>query len=411
MVGGAGAASLIGWQSDVSLRADELRKSGKACILLWMDGGPSHFETFDPKPGTRTGGPTQAWLTTIPGVQYSQNLPALAAKAADKLCVIRSMTSKEGDHYRATYLSQTGYLPTPAIKHPAFGAHVAMQLGSLDSELPSFVSLGDLERSPAAKSIGGGFFGANVAPFYVAAPGMPPDNVAIRTSEERFRRRMSLLSRVDREFEENGAGPTAVIHRDVCTAAARMALSPTMSAFDVSQEPMTTRAAYGQSEFGQGCLVARRLLEAGVPFVQVTLPGWDTHNKCFETCQKLGGQLDHGFSALLSDLEQRGMLDSTLVIWMGEFGRTPEITRATGRGHHPDAYSAAMAGCGVKGGQIIGATCPLGAEVVDRPVSVPDVLRTAATALGLDPDLEHETSVGRPIVTLDGGTVLDGVLG
>lgn len=407
-LGSVGMAAALGWRGELALRADELKKNGKACILLWMDGGPSQFETFDPKPGTKTGGPTPSIASAVPGVQFSENLPKVAA-AADKLCVVRSMTAKEGSHPRATYYTQTGYLPTAALKHPALGAHVAMQLQNLESELPSFVSIGGGGRS--AGSAGGGYLGVDHAPFFVASSEKPPENTTIATREDRFQRRMDLLSRLEGEFQENGGGETVAEHRKIYEAAARMILSPKMSAFDASEEPASVRSEYGDGEFAVGCLIARRLLEAGVSFVQVNLRGWDTHDDNFDRCKSLCGPMDRAYAALLADLDRRGMLDSTLVLWMGEFGRTPTINPRSGRDHFPKAYSAALAGCGVLGGQAIGSTDDRGTEVVDRPITVPDLLRTAMTALGIDPDLEHQTSIGRPIATVEGGVVIEGALG
>lgn len=409
MVGGAGAASLIGWQSDLVLHADELRKNGKACILLWMDGGPSQFETFDPKPGTNTGGSTLAIPTRIPGVHFADSLPHLA-NSADKLCVFRSMTGKEGEHMRASYIAQTGHLPAAAVKHPALGAHIAMQLGGGEGELPSFVSIGENDETKSKHVAGAGFLSASYAPLYVRSAAQPPENSVVMTSEESFRRRMRVLSGVDREFEVSGGGRAAADHRAAYESAARLLLSPKMSAFDVSKEPFGVRSAYGESEIGMSCLAARRLIEAGVSFVQATLPGWDAHGKCGEKSQELGRPMDQAFAALLRDLEERGRLESTLIVWMGEFGREPKLNDSGGRGHFPRAYSAVLAGCGVRGGQVIGSTGVRGVEVEDRPVTVQDFLRTAMIALGLDPDLEHQTASGRPISTLHGGTTVEEAL-
>jgi uncharacterized protein (DUF1501 family) len=278
-----------------------------------------------------------------------------------------------------------------------------MQIGDLEAELPSFVSIGGGGRTGG--SAGGGYLGVDYAPFSVASASRPPENATIPTRKDRFERRMGLLSRLDGEFEANGGGEVAAEHRKIYESAARMILSPGMEAFDASNEPESIREAYGSSEFGVGCLVARRLLEAGVSFVQVSLRGWDTHADNFEQCASLCGPMDRAYAALLTDLDRRGMLDSTLVLWMGEFGRTPTINARDGRDHFPRAYSAALSGCGVKAGQVIGSTDDRGSEVDERPITVPDLLRTAMTALGVDPDLEH-VAAGRPIWTVEGGSVV-----
>lgn len=398
------ASGTLSWTDIMTLHADDLRRRGLACILLWMQGGPSQFETFAPKPGHANGGETRAISTSIAGMEFAEHLPSLARMAGD-LCVVRSMTSREGSHPRATYLMHTGYLPTASLKYPALGAHVAQQLGGAEAELPGYVRIGQ-----GRDGGGGGLLGVKYDPFVVATAGRMPQNTQLPEGEERYRRRLELLRRVEQPFAERGGQAEVEDRRQVYDAAARMVLSPKMEVFDLEQEPAAIRDAYGSSDFAQGCLLARRLIEASVPFVEVSAGNWDTHDNNFERSRELCATIDQPFAALLEDLKQRGRLESTLVIWTGEFGRTPRINPRAGRDHYPRAFCAALAGAGVRGGQVIGATDEGGVEVTDQPVTVPDLFRTIMTALSINPDHENMSSVGRPIKLVDGGQVIAGVL-
>jgi hypothetical protein len=364
-----------------------------------MAGGPSQFETFDPKPGAATQGPTRAIPTRVPGIQIAEHWPHMATVMND-VAVIRSMTSKEGNHGRATYLLHTSYPPSGGIVHPGFGSIVAKQLGSEEFDLPSFVSI-------SGQSVGPSFLGVRYAPFVVTNPNQQPDNLALPVSKERLNRRLDLMKELEAPLAGSGAGALVKDHRTLYDQTAQMALSPRTRAFSLEHEPQRTRDAYGQSAFGQGCLMARRLIEAGVTFVEVQSGGWDTHGTELPTLKKLIPPVDQATAALLTDLRTRGLLENTLVVWMGEFGRTPLINLTSGRDHYPQAFNVALAGAGVRGGQVIGATDPDGVEVVKRPVSVADLFCTFCKALGIDPRKENQSNVGRPLPIVETGKAVE----
>ncbi|HZN36322.1 MAG TPA: DUF1501 domain-containing protein [Pirellulaceae bacterium] len=399
----AAAAGLHSWPDLMSVRAADLRKSGKACILLWMQGAPSQFETFDPKPGHANGGETKAIKTAVSGIEIAENLPEVA-KTMRELCVIRSLNSREGQHPRATYLMHTGYLPTAAVKYPTIGSIVAKEIGNPASDLPSFVRIGNSRFTDGA-----GLLGVDYDPLVMQAANRPPENTSLPSSAPRFQRRLSLLEQMQADYANHGGKQAVADHQKVYAQAAKLMLSPKMQTFDIGQEPQQARDAYGSSAFGQGCLLARRLIETGVTFVEVSLGNWDTHQDNFNRTRTLCQQLDQPFAALIADLKQRGMLDSTLIVWMGEFGRTPRINPNSGRDHYPRAFSAVLAGCGVKGGQVVGATDAGGESVKGKPVGVSDMLRTICHALGIDASKENMSSIGRPIKIVDGGEIVSQV--
>jgi uncharacterized protein (DUF1501 family) len=401
----AGTAGLggLGWLDCLAAHAAELRKSRRACILLWMAGGPSQFETFDPKPGADTQGPTRAVPTAAAGVSIAEHWRKVAGVTKD-LAIIRSMTSKEGNHGRATYLLHTSYPVSGGVVHPGFGSIVARELGKADFDLPNFVSI-------SGQSIGPSFLGVQYAPFIVNDPNRPPDNLAAPVSSSRLHRRLDLLKELEDPFAQSGAAEQVKDHQTLYKQTAHMVLSPRVKAFDLAAEPEKLRASYGRTPFGQGCLMARRLIEAGVPFVEVQSSGWDTHGNELATLKKLIPPVDQGAAALLSDLKVRGLLNNTLVVWMGEFGRMPRINLTAGRDHFPTAFNLFLAGAGVKGGQVIGATNKLGTGVAQRPVSVPDLFCTFCKILGLDARKENQSNVGRPLKIVEGGEVVKEVLG
>jgi hypothetical protein len=389
------------WSDYLSAQAAELKKQGRACILLWMAGGPSQFETFDPKPGASTQGPTKAITTSVPGIQIAEHWTRTATVMND-LALIRSMTSKEGNHGRATYLLHTSYQPSGGIVHPGFGSLVAQQLGSVEFDLPNFVSI-------SGPSIGPSFLGVRYAPFVVTDPNQPPDNLASPVSKDRLNRRLDLMKELEAPLSRSGAGSLVKDHQTLYEQTAQMVLSPRTKAFRLDQEPERVRDAYGRSAFGQGCLMARRLIEAGVTVVEVQSSGWDTHGNELASLKRLIPPVDQGTAALLSDLKARGLLEKTLVIWMGEFGRMPHINLTAGRDHYPQAFNVALAGAGVHGGRVIGATDKEGVEVAERPVSVPDLFCTFCKALGIDPRVENQSNVGRPLKIVETGKAVEEV--
>jgi uncharacterized protein (DUF1501 family) len=399
---GLGAAGLgvLGWKGAVTLHAQELRRRGMACILLFMRGGPSQLETFDPKPGAATGGPTQAIDTAVSGIRIAEAWPNVARQMQD-IALVRSLTNREGEHQRATYQLHTGYIPAGGVRHPSLGSIVAAQIGPRDFDLPHFVSVGN-----RLSTLGSGFLGMQFAPFVVGNPSQMPANAELPggVSNARFGRRLDLMRDLEQDFAAAGGQARVTEHGALYGSAAQMVRSPRLRAFDISEERAALRDRYGRTSFGQGCLLARRLVEAGVTFVEVESNGWDTHQDNFNRVRSLSGTVDPAMAALVGDLRERGLLQRTLVIWMGEFGRTPRINPNTGRDHFPRAFSVALAGGGVRGGQVLGATSATGTDVTQRPVTVPDLFCTFCHALGIDPRREVMTPVGRPIRVVDGGT-------
>jgi len=396
---GAGALGLS-FTDWMALHADEFRRRQKAMILLWMTGGPSQFESFDPKPEHPNGGGAKAIPTAVPGLRIAQGWDRLAG-VMDEIALIRSMTNKEGNHQRATYQLHTGYAPTASVKHPSFGAAVARELADPEFDLPHLVQIG----RPGIAGSGAGFLGTTFEPFGVRDPNRPPENVTPLVGEDRFERRLELLDGLESAgFASSGGADRVRTHRELYEQSATMVMSPRMKSFDLEEEPVALRDTYGRHPFGQGCLLARRLVEAGVTFVEVRSPGnWDVHGDQKERLAGLIPPVDQGFAALIGDLRDRGMLEHTLVVWMGEFGRTPRINANAGRDHFPRAFSVAAAGSGLEGGRVVGATSSDGAEIVERPVTVPDLLQTFCRALGVDPKTENMSPIGRPIKLVDGG--------
>jgi uncharacterized protein (DUF1501 family) len=382
------------------LLADRPPAKAKACVLVWLNGGPSHLDTFDPKPSSKF----KPIDTRAGGMQLCEHLPQLA-EVAQYLAVIRGMTSREGNHDRARYLLHTGYAPTPTVEHPALGSWVVEELGDPASNLPGFVSIG----GPAA---GPGFLGVEHAPYVIGSASQPLQNVAYARDVDmvRFMRRKGALDALDAQFFAE-TGDAKVKSRDeVYAKAVRMMHSPRLKAFELTDESDAVRAAYGASDFAKGVLMARRLVEAGVKFVEVTLDGWDTHTDNFGRTEKLMGALDPALATLLRELEERKLLDSTLVVCCGEFGRTPKINASDGRDHHPQAWSAVLAGGGVRGGVVHGETDGDGAKVSKDPTGVADLFATIATVLGLDPAKEVITPRGRPVELTDKGKPIAALL-
>jgi uncharacterized protein (DUF1501 family) len=321
------------------------------------------------------------------------------------VALIRSMTNKEGEHQRAAYQMHTGYVPSGSVKYPSFGSLMAAELGPDDFDLPHFVSVGN-----RLTTIGSGFLGMEYAPFVVANPTTMPSNVELPggVNARRFTRRLDLLQGLEEDFARAGAAAKVEEHQALYANASQMVLSPRLKAFDLGQEKEAVRDRYGRSSgpgfsFGQGCLLARRLVEHGVTFVEVESNGWDTHQDNFARTKSLSEQVDPAFAALVIELKERGLLEKTLVIWMGEFGRTPRVNPNTGRDHYPRAFNVALAGGGIKGGQVIGATSDNGTDVKERPVTVADLFCTFCQALKVNPRKERISPLQRPVKIVDGG--------
>jgi hypothetical protein len=370
-----------------------------------MNGGPSQTDTFDPKPGHANGGPFAAIHTSTPGIRIAEHLP-LVARQMHHLAIVRSMQTREGDHGRASYHLRTGYRPMPPIEYPTLGSLVAREREQTDAELPSFVSIGGGGLSP-------GFLGPRYAPLAIGQGGFPGavdgalhvQDLAVPASvgRPRFDERLSLMRELGAEFNESRPGSGTAGHRVAYGRAERLMGPAAAQALDLNREPARLRDAYGRNLFGQGCLLARRLVERSVPFVEVNLGGWDTHDDNFNAVRARCDILDPAWATLLGDLEARGLLDSTLIVWMGEFGRTPVINPRQGRDHYPAAWSVVLGGGGIRGGQVVGRTSAGGDTVVERPTAVRDLLATICLALGLDPARQNMSSVGRPIRLVEPG--------
>jgi len=417
--------SLSGWFQDFAGDAAKNPQRKRSCILLWMSGGPSQTDTFDPKPDHENGGTFKTIDTSVPGVRIGEHLPKLA-KMMQHAVPVRSMSTKEGDHARATYLMRTGYLPQGPVQYPTFGSLLSKELGEDEAELPNFVSMSPYWfLSPAAFSPG--FLGPKFSPLVVGGQARPggaqnggenayeqalkvknlelPENVNLPQADAR----LELLDGLETRFFADHPGVVASSHRSAYRQAVRMMRSKGIEAFSLDKEPDKLRDAYGRNQFGQSCLLARRLVECGVPFVEVSLNGvqgnqgfaWDTHGNNFESVKNLCGVLDPGWATLIEDLKTRGLLETTMVVWMGEFGRTPKINRNQGRDHFPAAWSTVLCGGGIKGGQAYGETSDDGMTVKDKPVKVPDFLSTICKGLGIDSMKQNMSNIGRPIRIAD----------
>lgn len=417
---GAGVASVGGWLPRLALAAQQIRQQGRHCVLLWMSGGPSQLDTFDMKPNHANGGSFKEVATKVPGIRFSEHLPELA-KQADSLAILRGVSTKEGDHERGTVLMRTGHVPGGPVRYPSIGSALSKSLGSEHSDLPSYVSIAP---GPFARnSLSPGFLGPRFAAMSVASQSPPGDSnfAQLRVDflqrsghvgDDRHARRLELWRSMQAEFLDTHHAANVATHDTVYQSALRMLDSKTRDAFDLTDEPDQVREAYGRETFGQGCLMARRLIERGVPIVEVTLGdglGWDTHADNFNQVRRLSGQLDSGWATLMSELRDRGLLDRTTILWAGEFGRTPQINSMGGRDHFPQAFTCVLAGAGVAGGTVYGATSPDGTEVIEGKISQQDLLATLCQALGVSPSTENIAEGGRPIAIAE-GEIISGVL-
>ncbi len=391
------AAGTLSLHDLLTLQAQELRKQGRALILLWMAGGPSQLETFDPKPNHENGGGTKVIPTAIPGVQIAAAWEKTAA-AMGEMALLRSMTNKEGNHQRATYQMHTGYVPSGSVKHPAFGCALAHQIADQENELPAVVSIGATQ--------GAGFLGVDYEPFVVNNPGQLPQNVGAPVADARLNRRLGLLGQLETEFAQRGAEVAVENHRQLYSKASKLVLSPETKAFDFADESAATQARYGNSQFGKGCLLARRLVEHGVSFIEVRANGWDTHQDNFAAIERNAGEVDPASAALIMDLKERGLLERTVVLWTGEFGRTPKVNPRGGRDHYPRVFNSWIAGGGIKGGQVIGSSTADGSAVEDRAITVPDLMTSICKAMQVDASHENISPLGRPMKIVDGGEVI-----
>lgn len=377
--------------------AEARREPAQSIILLWLAGGPSQLETFDPHPDSATAGGTRAVDTSVKGVQLAEGFDRLAERM-QAVALVRSVVSKEGDHERGTYFMKTGYRPDPTVLHPSVGAILCHELppelpSGLKPDIPRHVSI-----LPGQWPSRGGFLGDSYDAFKTGDPAQKVPDVAAHVPAERDRRRLADLDVVERTFARGRrARVEATLHGETLKNARQLMTSDQLKAFDVTQEPAAVRDAYGDTPFGRGCLAARRLIEVGVRCVEVTLDGWDSHAKNHEIQRERVGVLDPAFAALLADLKARDLMRRTVVLCAGEFGRTPQINPLGGRDHWVNGFSVALAGGGIRGGTIVGATDPDGRQDPADPVNVGDIHATVLTAVGLDPKKSNTSPIGRPI--------------
>ncbi|MBI2478697.1 MAG: DUF1501 domain-containing protein [Planctomycetia bacterium] len=398
------------------------------CVLLWMSGGPSQLDTFDMKPGHANGGEFKEIATKVPGLRISEHLPKLAEQA-DKLAIVRGLSTKEGDHGRGTYLMRTGHPPRGPVRFPAIGASLSKELGDSSDLALNFVSISPYRAFNQA-AYGPGFLGPKYAPLTVGAtdnlpatPGDMPRYAELRVddlarpenvSEPQFEKRVRLWRMLQDGFLADHRSASPIAHDTVYRRALKLMDSNISQAFDLEEEPSAVRDAYGRGRFGQGCLMARRLIERGVAFVEVSLGafdggniGWDTHQNNFAAVRQLSNDLDAGWATLMKELEERGLLESTTILWMGEFGRTPAINDNAGRDHFPAAWTCVFGGGGINGGHVYGKTSEDGMEVVDGKANEADILATLCSALGVKPDKENISEQGRPIKIAEGTPIKD----
>jgi len=396
---GISSLSLSGWFNVLAQGAAVQNQKARSCILLWMDGGPSHKDTFDLKPGTKDAGTFKPIKTSVPGIEISEHFPQFA-QLMQHAAILRGMSTAEGAHGRAKYNLHTGYREGQGgVNYPSIGSIVAKEIGREDFPLPNFVSIGN-------RVYGAGFLGTRYHPLVVTDARRGVENLKPYVESAVFDTRVDLLEQMEKAFFRDYQAGAATAHQTTYQRAVTLMKSEQARAFDLSREPASVRKAYGETRFGEGCLLARRLVEAGVNFVEVSLGGWDTHQDNFDRVKNLSAQVDPAMSSLVRDLKDRGLLDTTLVIWMGEFGRTPRINNRgakPGRDHYPRAWSTVMIGGGIKGGQVIGKTDKEGATVVERPINALDFLATVCTILGINYNKQYTTANNRPVRIVDKG--------
>jgi uncharacterized protein DUF1501 len=384
-------------------------KPAKSVIMLWMGGGPSQLETFDPHAGTKIAHESTKAINTAAGdIQIADTLPQVAEQM-DSISLVRSLVSKEGDHERATHNLKTGFRPDPTLVHPSLGAIVCHQLGD-NVEIPRHVSILP-DQFPAR----GGYLGAQYDAFKTYDPVERIPDVTARVSDERAARRLNDLTNVvETSFARGRLANLAqrTLHGPSIAAARKMMSSEQLKAFDVREAPQSLKDQFGDEPFGRACLAAIQLIDVGVRCVEVTLGGWDTHINNDELVRGRCKILDPAFAALIKELKARNLFDSTVVLWMGEFGRTPKINAPGGRDHWPHGFTAALAGGGIAGGRVIGETSPEAndkaadkTKLVKDPHPVDDLHATVLHALGIDFTQEIQTPIGRPMVLSQGKVI------
>jgi len=383
--------------------AATLKRNHKSCIMLWMGGAPPTIDIWDMKPGAPTGGPNKPISTTGEG-QITELLPKVAQQM-HRLSIVRSMSTREADHERGRYYMHTGFVPNLNVEHPGYGSVIARELESKLSnlEIPPFVSIG-------GDSAGPGFLGMAYAPFQVDTNGVVR-NAQASVGQARMMDRMQLLGLLEKRFIREKRGPAPAEHAKVLDTTLALLTSSQMEAFKVRKEPELIRETYGNTGFGRGCLMARRLVETGVPFVEVNSDGWDLHQDCFGRLEQKLPEVDQAMSALVADLASRGLLEDTVVLCMGEFGRTPRINGNAGRDHWARSWSVVAGGGGIAGGKVVGATNEDGTRVITEPYSAEDLMSTVCQAMGISLDQNYTAANGRPMKIAGGGKVITELFG
>jgi hypothetical protein len=399
----AGASALtlpaLSMGHTLQLNAQDLTKRRKSAILLWMGGGPSTMDIWDLKPGASTGGPFKP-ISTSGDVQISEHMP-LMAKQMHNMAIIRSMSTREADHGRGRYYMHTGYVPNPNIEHPSYGAVLSHELidQRAELEIPPFITVG-------GGSIGPGFLGMAWAPFTVNSNGQVR-NLEMGLDDDRLYQRMAALDLIEKGFISQKRGLAAENHQKILKKTLNLMTSEQMEAFKVNKEPPEVLERYGNNGFGKGCLMARRLVEQGVPFIEVDNGGWDNHSNIHTTLADTKLPLiDKAMSALVEDLDQRGLLEDTAIIWMGEFSRTPRINGNAGRDHWARSWSIVVGGGGMNGGIAVGATNEDGTRVDTEPYTSQDVMASICKALGISLQTTFTSNSGRPMKIANSGKVI-----
>lgn len=398
---GVGLAPILGGGSAVLGQQSTTGKAKKA-IYLFMSGGMTHLDTFDPKPGTEVGGPTEAISTKASGVRISEHFPKLAQRL-NKLTVIRGMTSNQGAHGPGRYLAHTSYAPRASIQHAGMGAWVANVKGQLNKNIPANIVINGGSDHPGA-----GYMDLKYAPLPIGSPtaGLKNSKLLGGVTEKDFNRRLNMVAKFGQQFLRRYPHKKVKGYGEMYAEAIRLMRSEDVKAFDVNEEDGKLRNEYGRDNFGQGCLLARRLLERDVRFVEVQLGGWDMHNETFEAMPEKGRVVDNAVSALLDDLERTGLIKETVVILTSEFGRSPRINERAGRDHHPAAFSSLIAGAGIKGGYVHGASDERGHYVEDGEAPIESLNATIATALGIPLDKVEYSGSGRPFKVANDGDAI-----
>jgi hypothetical protein len=397
LAGLAGASWMTPVGSMLARAAEKKREPATSIIMLWMQGGPSQLETFDPHPGKAIAGGTGSIQTAVKDIILAPGLERTAEEMRS-VSLIRSLTSKEGDHERGTYTMKTGFRPDPTVIQPSIGAIVCHELPGEKVDIPRHVSI-----LPGQWSARGGFLGDQYDAFRMDDPAGPVPDTQSFLPKGRDEERLKHLDVVEGAFARGrGKRAEGTLHRETVADARRMMSSEQLRAFNVSLEPASVRKMYGDTPFGRGCLAARRLIEVGVRCVEVTLSGWDTHANNHTQHKKQLEILDPAMGGLLRDLRERKLLEKTVVLWCGEFGRTPSINPAGGRDHWPNGFTVAVAGGGIRGGSVVGETSPEGKNEVVDPVTVGDLHATVLTAVGIDPTKLSQTPIGRTIKFAEG---------